>query len=614
MSDIIKLLPENIANQIAAGEVVQRPASVVKELLENAVDAGATKVSLILKDAGRQLVQVIDNGKGMSETDARLCFDRHATSKIKSAEDLFNIQTYGFRGEALASIASVAQVELKSKQPQDELGTLVRIEASEIVAHERIATTDGTSIAVKNLFYNIPARRNFLKSNSVEMRHVMDEFMRVALAYPEVALSLHHNDLELYNLSSENLTKRIVNVLGNSYREKLLVCKEETDWLKIHGYIGTPESARKTRGDQFFFVNNRFIKSNYLHHAIAQAFDELIPSDSFPFYVINFEIDPSKIDVNVHPTKTEIKFEDEKTIYAILKASVGRALGVSNMVPSLDFDFNINVSEFTGVNHGGGHSSKESSNTFNKAWVNNQSFPSTGARWDEWMDGLDQSAVAAQSELFDSITIPSAINNKSTDNHTLSKDLIDANTISTTFQLHLKYIVTQIKSGVLLVDQNAAHERVLFEKFQKQLDRKMGFSQQFLFPQSIELSPLDFALVLEMEEELKRVGFVISVFSNNTIVINGLPADIVEGGEKELLEGLIEQFRNNQQIYKIDRQENIARSLAKKAAIKQGVKMQVQEMNGLIDQLFACKTPNYSPDGRPVLVLMDMNRIDQLFQ
>jgi DNA mismatch repair protein MutL len=613
MSDVIKLLPENIANQIAAGEVVQRPASVVKELLENAIDAGATKVSLILKDAGRQLVQVIDNGKGMSETDARLCFDRHATSKIKSADDLFNIKTYGFRGEALASIASVAQVELKTKQASEELGTLVRIEASEIVAHEQVSTANGTSISVKNLFYNIPARRNFLKSNSVEMRHVMDEFMRVALAYPDVALSLHHNDLELYDIKAENLTKRIVNVLGNSYREKLLVCKEETDWLKINGYIGTPESARKTRGDQFFFVNNRFIKSNYLHHSIAQAFDELIPSDSFPFYLINIEIDPSKIDVNVHPTKTEIKFEDEKTIYAILKAAVGRSLGVQNAVSSIDFDFNINVSEFTGLSNATSAHVKETP-IFNKSWVNNQSFPSASTRWDELMEGLDQRAVESQSELFDSITIPSSINNKPSETGPLSKDLIDANTTSTTFQLHLKYIVTQIKSGVLLVDQNAAHERVLFEKFQKQLDKKMGFSQQFLFPQSIELSPADFTLVMEMEDELKRLGFVISVFSNNTIVINGLPADIVEGGEKELLEGLIEQFRNNQQIYKIDRQENLARSLAKKAAIKQGVKMHIQEMNGLIDQLFACKTPNFSPDGKPVLVLMDINRIDQLFQ
>lgn len=609
MSDIIRLLPDNIANQIAAGEVVQRPASVVKELLENSVDAGSTSVQLIVKDAGKQLVQVIDNGKGMTDSDARLCFERHATSKIRSAEDLFAIKTFGFRGEAMASIAAVAQVELKTKQAENELGTLIRIEGSSIIVHEQTAHPVGTSISVKNLFYNIPARRNFLKSNSVEMRHIMDEFVRVALAYPHVAFSFYHNDLELFNLPEEILSKRAVSLLGGSYREQLIPCKEETDFVSISGYIGKPESARKTRGDQFFFVNNRFIKSHYLNHAVMHAFEELIPGDSFPFYILYIEIDPSNIDVNVHPTKTEIKFDDEKTVYAIIKACVKRSLGTHNIMPSLDFDFNVNVSGFTGLSANNDTNTNEYKEFTTKPFASQSSTErSNQSNWERMYSGMENNREEVYQE---SIKMLSAINGKE-DVARLNKELLHTENTST-FQLHQKYIVTQIKSGMMLVDQQAAHERILFEKYIGMLQNKFGSSQQFLFPQTLELSASDFALVLEMEDDIRKLGFVFNVFSNTTIVVNGVPSDVKGGNEKDLFEGLIEQFKQNRTDLKIDRQENLARALAKRSAIRAGNKLTLVEMNSIIDQLFACKTPNFAPDGNLTVVMLDMDKIGRLF-
>jgi DNA mismatch repair protein MutL len=608
MSDIIRLLPDNIANQIAAGEVVQRPASVVKELLENSVDAGSTNVQLIVKDAGKQLVQVIDNGKGMSDSDARLCFERHATSKIRSAEDLFAIKTFGFRGEAMASIAAVAQVELKTRQAENELGTLIRIEGSSIIVHEQTAYPVGTSISVKNLFYNIPARRNFLKSNSVEMRHIMDEFVRVALAYPQVAFSFYHNDLELFNLPEEILSKRAVSVLGGSYREQLIPCKEETGFVSISGYIGKPESARKTRGDQFFFVNNRFIKSNYLNHAVMHAFEELIPSDSFPFYILYIEIDPSNIDVNVHPTKTEIKFDDEKTVYAIIKACVKRSLGTHNIMPSLDFDFNVNVSGFTGLSANSDTATNDYKGYTTKPFATQTSIErSNQSNWERMYSGMENNREEGYQE---SIKMLSAINGAE-DVTRLNKELLHTGNTST-FQLHQKYIVSQIKSGMMLVDQQAAHERILFEKYIGMLQNKFGSSQQFLFPLTLELSPSDFTLVLEMEDDIRKLGFVFNVFSNTTIVVNGVPSDVKGGSEKDLFEGLIEQFKQNRDL-KIDRQENLARALAKRSAIRAGNKLTLVEMNSIIDQLFACKTPNFAPDGNLTVVMLDMDKIGRLF-
>jgi DNA mismatch repair protein MutL len=611
MSDIIRLLPDNIANQIAAGEVVQRPASVVKELLENSVDAGSSSVQLIIKDAGKQLVQVIDNGKGMSDHDAHLCFERHATSKIKTAEDLFSIRTFGFRGEAMASIAAVAQIEMKTRQSSDELGTLIRIEGSAILTHEQTATKEGTSIQVKNLFYNVPARRNFLKSTSVEMRHIMDEFIRVALAHPEVAFSFYNNDLELFNLPEETLSKRAVSLLGGSYREQLIPCKEETDFVSISGYIGKPESARKTRGDQFFFVNNRYIRSNYLHHAVMHAFEELIPADTFPFYILFIEIDPSHIDVNVHPTKTEIKFDDEKTIYAIIKATVKRSLGTHNIMPSLDFDFNVNVSGFAGL--GKSDHPGEDSYSYTKPFHTSDSIQkSNHTNWERMYEGLERTNdVAAGIDHQDSIKMESSINNSGEDK-TLNKELLYTENTST-FQLHSKYIITQVKSGVLMVDQQAAHERILFEKYMGMLQNRFGASQQFLFPQTLELSVADFEMVMKMEEDIRKLGFVFNVFGKTTIVVNGIPSDVKVGSEKDLFEGLIEQFKQNRSEYKLDRNENLARSLAKRSAIRAGNKLTLTEMNSLIDQLFACKTPNYAPDGNLTVVMMDMDKIGRMF-
>ncbi|MBC7451123.1 MAG: DNA mismatch repair endonuclease MutL [Cytophagales bacterium] len=613
MSDIIRLLPDNIANQIAAGEVVQRPASVVKELLENSVDAGSTVVQLIVKDAGKQLVQVIDNGKGMSDSDARLCFERHATSKIRSAEDLFAIRTFGFRGEAMASIASVAQVELKTRQPENELGTLIRIEGSTIIAHEQTATPQGSNIQVKNLFYNVPARRNFLKSNSVEMRHIMDEFVRIALAHPEVAFSFYHNDLELFNIPEEIISKRAVSLLGGSYREQLIPCKEETDFVSVSGYIGKPESARRTRGDQFFFVNNRYIRSNYLHHAVMHAFEELIPADTFPFYILFIEIDPSHIDVNVHPTKTEIKFDDEKTVYAIIKATVKRSLGTHNIMPSLDFDFNVNVSGFTGL--GTLENTDQNWSNSSKPFHASGSIHNTNqSNWERMYEGLEnqnQNNNSTGVDYQESIKMESAINTP--ENQTaLNKDLLYTENTST-FQLHQKYIITQVKSGVLMVDQQAAHERILFEKYLGMLHNKFGSSQQFLFPLTLELSASDFAMVIEMEEDIRKLGFVFSVFSNTTIVVNGIPSDVKAGSEKGLFEGLIEQFKQNRTDYRLDRKENLARALAKRSAIRAGNKLTLTEMNSLIDRLFACKTPNYAPDGNLTVIMMDMDKIGRMF-
>lgn len=610
MVDIIRLLPDSLANQIAAGEVVQRPASVVKELLENSIDAGSTKIQLLVKEAGKQLIQVIDNGKGMSERDARMCFERHATSKLATTDDLFNIRTLGFRGEALASIAAVAQVELKSKREEDELGVSIKIDGSEFKGTESVSCNKGTSIAVKNLFFNVPARRNFLKSNAVEMKHILEEFQRVALSFPDIAFTLIHNDLEIYGLPVEKLSKRIVGVFGNNYKEQLIPCQEETDLVKINGYIGKPEHVRKTRGEQFFFVNQRFIRNNYLNHAVGQAYQELIPDDSFPFYVLFLEIDPSHIDINVHPTKTEIKFDDERTVYAIIKAAVKKALATHNIIPSLDFDQDINFNMFnTGLNvdslkSAGFYGEKERT----------APRPVSGD-WQKLYEGLEKPAQQERTddlrkEAIRPLIIESAATRR--EEAGVPKEKFEGENNST-FQLHLTYIVTQIKSGMVVVDQQAAHERILYEQYLNLLENKAGASQQFLFPLTLELNPTDFALVMELEPEIRALGFIFNVFGKSSIVIEGIPADIQGGNEKNLFEGLLEQFKLNQSELKIDRKENLARSLARRSALKAGTRLSAMEMNTLIDKLFACRTPNYSPDGNATFVILDMDKISKLF-
>ncbi|MDQ7949928.1 MAG: DNA mismatch repair endonuclease MutL [Pedobacter sp.] len=614
MSDIIQLLPDSVANQIAAGEVVQRPASAVKELLENAIDAGADKIQLIIKDAGKALIQVIDNGCGMSITDARMCFERHATSKVRKAEDLFSIRTMGFRGEAMASIAAISQVEMKTKRHEDEIGTLIEIEGATFIKQEPIGTPNGTSICIKNLFYNTPARRNFLKSNPAEMRHIIDEFQRVAWAKPQIAFSLHHDGLEIYRLPAAQMKQRIVHLFGNNYNERLIPVEEETTIINLKGFIGKPEFAKKTRGEQFFFVNDRFIKDAYLNHAVNKAYQDLLPDDNFPLYVLFIDIDPAKIDVNVHPTKTEIKYLDERSIYAIIHSAVKRSLGRFNISPTLDFDQETAFSQMiTAKPHGEivppsisfnpdfnpfvpASTPKETTN-----YSRNSSYPSVSNKnWGSLYE-VTQQQVPEQSAM--------------DLGHTTQEEQFEP--LQKQFmQIHSRYIVSQIKSGVMIIDQQAAHERILYERFLLHLEDRKGASQQSLFPQTVTLSPNDYELAKSLLDDIKSLGFDVREFGKNTLVIEGIPVDLgsTNINETQLFEHLIEGFKNSQQELKLDRRDALARSMARNSAIKGGTALGQQEMNTLIEELFACKTPNFSIGGRPVIQTITLGEIAQRFE
>lgn len=615
MSNIIQLLPDSIANQIAAGEVVQRPASAVKELLENSIDAGASKIKLVIKDAGKQLIQVIDDGKGMTEIDARMCFERHATSKIRTTNDLFNIRTMGFRGEAMASIAAVAQVELKTKTEEDELGTLIKIEGSDIKIQEQVVTQTGSIISIKNLFFNVPARRNFLKSNPVETNHIIEEFKRVAMANPQIQMNFFNNDLEVFNLPAGKLSQRIVNIFGAKYQGQMVVVEEETDVVKITGYIGKPEAAKKTRGEQFFFANDRFIKHPYLNHAVVEAYEGLLQDKSHPFYVLFIEIDPGKIDINVHPTKTEIKFEDERVIYAVMRAAVKKALGTHNVVPSIDFEHDINFGvSTTGQRDYGNAKAPFEMPPVTQRESNNQQ------NWDKLYSGFESGesqtrTVSSRASSGEPISFQSKINMPTSTDDAL-EGVIEEKPVATesiTFQLKEKYIISQIKSGLILVDHFAAQERIMYEKYIASQERKVSASQQFLFPQTVELSPTDYALVMELKEEIQALGFMFNDFGGNTVVVNGIPTDIPAGREKELFEGFLEQFKYNSDQLKIDKKESMARALAKRAAQRNKLFSQL-EMKALIDQLFACETPNYTPSGESTFVILDGDTIDSYFK
>lgn len=600
--DIIQLLPDSIANQIAAGEVVQRPASAVKELMENAIDAGASHIKLIIKDAGKVLIQVMDNGKGMSETDARMSLERHATSKIRKAEDLFSLRTMGFRGEALASIAAVSQMEMKTRLATEELGTQLIVEASEVKKQEAVACEKGTSISVKNLFYNIPARRNFLKSNSVEIRHIVDEFQRLALAYPNLAFTYVNGEEVEYDLPAGKLSQRIVALFGKNYQQQLVPCEAETEYVKVTGYAGKPEAAKKTRGEQFLFVNDRFIRSNYLHHAVMAAYEGLLPDSSFPFYVLFLHIDPKHIDVNVHPTKTEIKFDDERAVYGVVQAGVRQALGVYSLRPSLDFQNDTNIIEK----------------------LNNQSNP-RDIYYEERFQTLHQKSNLSNWEklvegewLSKSSSTP-----PSTDQLLFASNREEEQTLMATtpavedailFQWQNKYIVRTVKPGLMLIDQQAAHERVLFEKFIAQLKNKSGESQQSLFPQSVTFGAADFALLMEMEQEVQALGFRFEIFGKNTVLVNGSPPQIANGREKQLFEGLLEQFKINQAELSVPLPENLARALAKRAAIKAGQKLMAEEMRSLADSLMVCRTPNYTPEGTPTFYIFETGKLETYFK
>lgn len=614
MPDIIQLLPDHIANQIAAGEVIQRPASAVKELLENAVDAGATEIQLIIQDAGKQLLQVIDNGKGMSETDARMAFERHATSKIKEIEDLFRIKTMGFRGEALASIAAVAQVELKTKRAEDTAGTFIEIENSLVKKQEPVAAPTGTSIAMKNLFFNVPARRNFLKSNAAEMRHIVDEFIRVAMAYPEIFFSLSANGQQLFHLEKGTLKQRIVQILGNQYNAKLVTVQEHTDYMNIHGFIGKPETAKKTRGDQYFFVNNRFIKSAYLNHAVASAFQEMIAADSFPTYVLFIDLEPSQVDVNVHPTKQEIKFEDEKIVYAFVQSAVKHALAQFSITPTLDFDLDPGIQQLDAVSKPFTDQKKNEASssslyqTFTQKHAAHKIDPSNQSELRHWKDFYE-----AGNQVQKSGTIEPVLDAKQIPNTSLSAHQLPIVHEQDFTQLHHTYIVAATNKGIMLIHQQNAHERILFERYQQAMNGSAVATQRSLFPATLNVSPQDAMMLHEMIPDLHQLGYHVEPFGKNTFVIQGTPADVEQGNESFAIELLLEQIKHFSTDVKFSRREKLIRSLAQQHSIKAGKVLAQKEMKQLVEDLFQCHQPNVTALGHPTYTELKREELEKLF-
>ncbi len=610
MPDIINLLPDSVANQIAAGEVIQRPASAVKELLENAVDSGATSIKLIIKDSGKTLIQVIDNGCGMSITDVRMAFERHATSKIKSAHDLFEIRTLGFRGEALASIAAIAHVETKTKRVEDELGTQLNIEGSKVIGQEPVQCSNGTSIAIKNLFFNVPARRNFLKSNQVETRHIVEEFHRVAMVNPSISFTMHHNDKLVFQLPNGNLKQRIVGLFGNQYSQRLVpIAEQSTDKVKITGFIGKPEFARKTRGEQYFFANNRFIKHAYLNHSIDSAYKELIPSDAFPTYFIYIDVDPQFIDINIHPTKTEVNFQDNKLIYAVLRAAVRQSLGQHNLTPTLDFEMD-RINDFMDPKPGTEIKTPQISvnpdyNPFDRP----SSSPSTHKappRPQNWEELYEISRQSTADEV-----VQSEIN---LDTEPISNESeVDKSVNEKVFQFKNQYIITKIASGIIVIDQSRAHERILFEKYYAILEHNVNASQAELFPETIQFGASDADIIIELMEELKMLGFDIEKAASNTFVFQGRPADLKDENIKESVDRIIENYRNNLLDLSVDRKINVARSMASMMAIKKGQKLDKLEISSLVDELFACQVPDMTPAGTAVFKMISLSDIDDMF-
>lgn len=619
MADIINLLPENIANQIAAGEVIQRPASAVKELLENAVDAGATEIKLYVNDAGKALVQVIDNGKGMSETDARMSFERHATSKIKNIDDLFHIKTMGFRGEALASIAGVAQVELKTKKTGESVGTYIEIENSVVKSQQPVATNEGTNISMKNLFFNVPARRNFLKSNASELRQIVDEFIRVAMAFPSLFFSLTSNGQEVFHLEKGSLKQRIIQILGNNYSAKIVSVKEETDYINIYGFVGKPETAKKTRGDQYFFVNNRFIKSAYLNHAVMNAFSEMIPKDSFPMYTLFIDIDPSRLDINVHPTKQEIKFEDEKIIYAFVQSAVKHALAQYSVTPTLDFELDASIQQTDAVSKPFTSEKQFSAtgtslyNTFTKK--NQAHFIDSKSDLGTWNDNL-----LKQNNLENSSKNNSENQVQQTDNFYPAsfKNTVlpkaNKKPISVDFiQIQKSFVVAENENGFMVIHQQNAHERILYERFTEAMKGKPIAIQRSLFPAAIELSAADSVLLNELLPDLNILGYDVEPFGNNSFVIQGSPADVPDGNEKDSLEKILEQYKHFNMDMTFSKREKLLRSMAWQQSIKAGTYLSQKEMKTLIEDLFNCNINNTTPTGKPVFLEFKKEELDKMF-
>jgi DNA mismatch repair protein MutL len=629
MSDLIRLLPDSVANQIAAGEVIQRPASAVKELLENAVDAGATQIKLLVKDAGKTLIQVIDNGSGMSETDARMCFERHATSKIREANDLFSIRTLGFRGEALASIAAIAQVELKTRKVDEELGTSIIIEGSKVRSQEPIACQQGTTFIIKNLFYNVPARRHFLKSDNVEFRHILEEFQRVTLVHPDIEFSLFNNDKPVFQLSKGNLRQRIVHIFGNQINEKLLPVQAKTELVSITGYIGKPETARKTRGEQYFFANGRFIKHPYLHHAVEQAFEELIPDSAIPSYFLYIEVDPTTIDINIHPTKTEVNFQNGQILYASIRSSVKHALGMFSLSPTIDFDTESTF-DFVAPK---GYEPKAPSITVNpdyNPFRKPQNFLKANAGmnpnrsgWEKMYEGIanqQQSQQSQQNQQNQQSELETGRENEFTNNpqtDSSAQSLIpETNTpaITKLFQVQNRFIVANVKSGLLIVDQQKAYERIIFEKISFNAEGQAVTRQRVLFPKSIQLSAVDTQIMSEITEDLDSLGFEVSDMGNGTFVINTVPSNMPPGEIEDFIDGLLEDYKKNRNDSTDDQRIKLARIIAGNIAVKTGQTLKPEEMQQLIDELFGCQVPEIAPDGSKILKIIQVSEIDKLIR
>lgn len=616
MSDFIRLLPDNVANQIAAGEVVQRPASVVKELLENAVDAGATDIKLIVKDAGRSLIQLIDNGRGMSPSDARMSFERHATSKIQTANDLFNLHTNGFRGEALASIAAIAHVVLRTKTAEDELATEIRINGGEFISEQVVAGPVGSSFEVKNLFYNIPARRNFLKSNSIETRHIIDAFQRVAFTYPKIAFSFEHNGSEVFKLPAgsskqwnSNTRQRVVNIMGKSTNEKLVPIHEETDILSIKGFITKPSFAKKKKGEQFFFVNNRFIKSPYLHHAVINAYDGLLNQGSHPSYFLYLDVPKNSVDINIHPTKTEIKFDNERDLYAIIRSTIKHSLGQYNVVPSLDFERDASLDT--------PYSYKDRAYVTNPVIEIDQGFNpfkekgNTKFNKERSAKNLQWEALYLsdnpENELIENITV---------DMDNVTQDLFDEAQEAAalkTFQVQAKFIASSIKSGMVLIDQHAAHQRILYEEYLAKVTMEGLGHQQLLFPLKVSISKNDVMIIEQIRQDLNSAGFHISEIQEEALVLDSIPSAIAEKEVLGIVESLIENFRNEVPESSFSQVDLITKSLAKSLAIKPGTSLNNREQENLLNKLFSCKEPNYSPFGKKTFITLSLNDLEEKF-
>ncbi len=611
--DIIRLLPDSVSNQIAAGEVVQRPSSVVKELVENSIDAGATDIQVIIKDAGRTLIQVIDNGKGMSETDARMAFERHATSKITSAHDLFALTTMGFRGEALASIAAVSQVELKTRLAENELGVKICISGSAIEISEPIACATGCNFMVKNIFFNIPARRKFLKSNEREFAHILSEFQRIALVNPTISFALIHNDTEIFNLPAANIRQRIVKIFGKSINQQkqlnqhLLSIDVETSIANISGFIGKPETAKKRNDQQFFFVNGRYMRHPYFHKAVMQAYEPLIPQGDMPSYFIYFTVDPSTIDINIHPTKTEIKFENEQALWPILSAAIKEALGKFNVVPSIDFDRDDAPEIPVFSSHIPPAAPQPTFNSSYNPFKSSPDYKRPDMNWEKLYEGFEKDKSEPQTSVLD-------LKKFEEEEKQLSANLETNEISSQHLQFKGKYILTSIKSGLMLIDQRRAHIRILYQEYLSYIQHKKGVSQRLLFPETVEFTPEEVALFPVLSEDLHYMGFELNNMDDNSFNITGIPSSICDLNPVEVIKDMIHSIKEKEVNIKNELSESLALSLAKSAAIPYGKKMTTEEMQHLIDSLFSTSMPNHTPDGKTIIHILINEEIDKWFR